>query len=148
MLKTLLIDLGDSRRENNEPIGMECIASYVESNSEYNVDLQWLNIDDNIHNVLNYDIVGISLNIGNLDIFDRIYKIATKQIIIVGGNIPTFAYGELLQHYSGIICSLGEGEETFLKLIEFLENNTISSELISKCFKRWRHVQNCIFMLN
>lgn len=129
MKKIILVDLGENRKENNEPIGIECIATYVESNSEYKVDIQWLNIDDDFQNLVNYDIIGISLNIGNLDVFDRIYKVISERIVVVGGNIPTFAYEELLQQYSDIICSIGEGEETFLRLIEFLEVNTITPEL-------------------
>lgn len=129
MKKIILVDLGDKRRENNEPIGMESIASYARYNSNYSIDLQWLNIDANISNLVNYDIIGISLNIGNLDVFDSIYELVSDKIVILGGNIPTFAYIELLQKYENIICSIGEGEETFLHLVDYFDGNVRNTPL-------------------
>lgn len=47
MIKILLYDTGDSRNENNEPLGIEVIGAKIlnEFNSKVNVKLLWYNQD-------------------------------------------------------------------------------------------------------
>ena len=126
MLKLLLIDLGDIRGELNEPLGIECISSRVIKEKKIDVDLYWYNMIESEtlfgEKILQYDIIGISMNIGTLQRFEHIYDLIMhsgniKFPIILGGCIPTFAYKQLINQYKNIICIYGEGEEPFEKLI-------------------------------
>lgn len=126
MLKLLLIDLGDIRGELNEPLGIECISSRVIKEKKIDVDLYWYNMIESEtlfgEKILQYDIIGISMNIGTLQRFEHIYELIMhsgniKFPIILGGCIPTFAYKQLINQYNNIICIYGEGEEPFEKLI-------------------------------
>jgi len=117
-MKVLLLDLGDNRKENNEPISLGCLAANI-NNANVIVDIEWYNMEYNVANVINYDIIGISMNIGTLPVFDKIYShFLPQQIIIVGGTIPTFGYSQLLDKYENIYCCIGEGEETFSQLLD------------------------------
>lgn len=72
MIKILLYDTGDSRNENNEPLGIEVIGAKIlnEFNSKVNVKLLWYNQDGVPKKIEdNFDIIGISLNIGRMEIF-------------------------------------------------------------------------------
>lgn len=124
MKKLLLIDLGDVRGELNEPLGIECISSRVIREENIKVDIYWYSmIEANfLENMLQYDFIGISMNIGTLYRFEKIYKFLMKSNpnrvpLILGGCIPTFAYKQLIEKYDNIICIYGEGEEAFFQLI-------------------------------
>lgn len=134
-LKVLLVDLGSHRKEFNEPIGIECIETYVTrrlGNIFFDSDI-YPNFDKN--KIADYDILGISLNVGTLDIFDDIYNFIKKNNlnipIIVGNTIPTYGFKELLEKYNDILCVRGEGEEAFLQLINLFlkEKNFTPSKL-------------------
>lgn len=122
MKKLLLIDLGDVRGELNEPLGIECISSRVIRKGKIKVDICWYNMmeTDSFENLLPYDFIGISMNIGTLYRFEKIYnflKNSNKKVpLILGGCIPTFAYEQLIKKYDNIICIYGEGEEAFFQL--------------------------------
>lgn len=128
MKKLLLIDLGDTRRELNEPLGIECISSRVIREGSIQVDICWYSMIelDSFENLLLYDFIGISMNIGTLDRFEKIYNFIMKSDkknvpLILGGCIPTFAYKQMIERYNNIICIYGEGEEAFFDLIHRYE---------------------------
>ncbi len=135
-LKILLLDLGTPRDEFNEPIGIECIANYLKNKTDnLYIDLDSYDMYEvyDKSKIPQYDILGISINIGTLDRFDDIYKFIKvnnlKIPIIVGNAIPTFAYKELISLYDDIVCIRGEGEEAFLKIVEIYKNTgAISKE--------------------
>ena len=110
MKKLLLIDLGDTRGELNEPLGIECISSRVIREGNIQVDMCWYSMieSDFFENLLLYDFIGISMNIGTLDRFEKIYNFIhksdkNKMPLILGGCIPTFAYKQMLEKYNNII---------------------------------------------
>lgn len=149
MLKILLIDLGDVRRELNEPLGIECISSRVIREKKVKVNVCWYNMIESetvfLESLLQYDIIGISMNIGSLERFEHIYafllKNGTKKFpLILGGCIPTFAYEQLIEKYDNIICIYGEGEEAFLELIHCYEDGTFDN------LNRLRKIGNLAFM--
>lgn len=130
-MKVLLYDTGDVREELNEPIGIELLAAHVlkELKKRVSVDIKWFNFDGYSFDPLQYDIIGISVHIDGLSIFKNIYKFCCerhfKGLIVVGNSIATFAYEQLLKQYPDIICSIGEGEYTFKKIVK---------EYMSGCF--------------
>jgi radical SAM superfamily enzyme YgiQ (UPF0313 family) len=130
----LLIDLGDNRNERNEPIGIECISNELIENELVDVEVAWLELYDDIelYDIAKYDIIGMSINIGRLDLFNDLYNMIRnneKHIpIVAGGNIPTYAYAELLLEYNDLICVIGEGELSFKKIVEAYINDSHKSE--------------------
>lgn len=122
-MKILLIDLGDTREELNEPLGIECIASRVVRDVRFQVDICWYNMGTVIlpQQLYQYDCIGISMNIGTIKRFEEIYNMLkdkkSQLPLILGGCIPTFAYKQLIEKYENNICIYGEGEEAFYALV-------------------------------
>ena len=147
MKKLLLIDLGDTRGELNEPLGIECISSRVIREGNIQVDICWYSMieSDSFENLFLYDFIGISMNIGTLKRFEKIYDFIMKSNknkvpLILGGCIPTFAYKQMIEKYDNIICIYGEGEEAFLDLIHRYEKGLFNidknlSEICNLAFK-------------
>lgn len=128
MKKLLLIDLGDTRGELNEPLGIECISSRLIREGNIQVDICWYGMmePNSFEKLLLYDFIGISMNIGTLKRFEKIYNFIMKSNknkvpLILGGCIPTFAYKQMVEKYNNIICIYGEGEEAFFDLIHRYE---------------------------
>ena len=66
-----------------------------------------------------------------MSVFNKVYElISPKQKIIVGGSIPTFAYHQLLDKYNNLICCIGEGEESFLQLVNYFSYHNGKWELL------------------
>ncbi len=147
MKKLLLIDLGDVRGELNEPLGIECISSRVIREGGIKVDICWYSMieSSSFEKLLQYDFIGISMNIGTLERFERIYNFIlksdkNKMPLILGGCIPTFAYNQMIEKYNNIICIYGEGEEAFYQLLRRFEDGLFVmdeqlSEICNLAFK-------------
>lgn len=142
MKKLLLIDLGDIRGELNEPLGIECISSRVIREGDIKVDICWYSMIEanSFEKLLQYDFIGISMNIGTLNRFEKIYNFIMKSDknrvpLILGGCIPTFAYKQMIDKYNNVICIYGEGEEAFFQLIQKYANGLfdIDEKLIEIC---------------
>jgi hypothetical protein len=124
MIKILLYDTGDVRGEFNEPIGIELLAAnaIAEFSDQISIDLKWYNFDRYSFDMQQYDIIGISIHINGLDIFENIYRLLRNQggtgFLIAGNSVSTFAYEYLLNQHPEVICSIGEGEDTFCKIID------------------------------
>lgn len=149
MKKLLLIDLGDVRGELNEPLGIECISSRIIREGNVKVDICWYSMieENSFENLLQYDFIGISMNIGTLYRFEDIYNFIMKSRkngapLILGGCIPTFAYKQLLEKYDNIICIYGEGEEALFDLIHSYEKGTLDID------ERLLEIGNLAFKLN
>lgn len=138
MINIILYDTGDIRNENNEPLGIEVIGARIlqEFSSEINIKLLWYNqdgiplfFDDHI------DVIGISLNINRLELFQKVYEnlnmLKNKPLIFVGNIVATYGYQYLLQIYKDVICMLGEGEETYVQIINALYDKKFMLEKIN-----------------
>jgi anaerobic magnesium-protoporphyrin IX monomethyl ester cyclase len=115
------------------PIGLFYIGAVLKEN-HYDVEiLNWHDIQktpEKIKDILvskNPDIIGMSIvhanRWGGIEIA-RIAKTIKPDIKIVFGGIgATFLYEHLLTHFKEIdFCVLGEGEYTFLQLVQWLES--------------------------
>lgn len=124
-MNILLYDTGDVRGELNEPLGIEILAThaYERFKNSISIDLKWYNFDKFDFDPLCYDIIGISIHINGISVFEELYNYCDNKgfngLIIAGNSIATFAYKHLLKKYPSIICSLGEGERTFPELINY-----------------------------
>ncbi len=122
-MNVLLYNTGDVREELNEPIGIELIGAHIlkELEGQVTLDIKWFNFDQYSFDPLQYDIIGISIHINGLNVFENIYKLCHesgfKGLIIAGNSIATFAYKQLLEKYPDVICSIGEGEYTIKEIV-------------------------------
>lgn len=122
-MKVLLYNTGDVRGELNEPIGIELIGAHILKalKDQVTLDIKWFNFDRYSFNPLQYDIIGISIHINGLHVFENIYRLCHgcgfKGLIIAGNSIATFGYTQLLEKYPDVICSIGEGEYTITEIV-------------------------------
>lgn len=145
-MKVLLIDLGSSRKELNEPIGICAISAYAKQNfvGELHVDMDFFPLSEfpTPEKLSKYDIVGLSTKIGSLnDIFkihQTINSILSEQrpYLVLGDLIATFATNEIIKLLPSVICVKGEGEVAFLKILEAVEISNSSSESLQSNLKR------------
>lgn len=138
MVKVLLYDTGDSRRENNEPLGIEVIGGRIlkEFNKKVTVRLLWYNQDGVPEDFdEDFDIIGISLNIKRIEVFDDVYnkiKLLNRMpLLFVGNVVATYGYEYLLKKYKDIICMIGEGEEIYVQIINAIFNGNLIMEKIN-----------------
>ena len=122
-MRVLFVDLGDTRGELNEPLGIECISSRIIRELPVQVDLFWYAIETpKLEQFLKYDVIGLSMSIGTMERFRAIYTFIRMNRpelpIILGGVVPTFAYRQLLDEYDNVICSYGEGEDSIFDIVK------------------------------
>ena len=116
------------------PLGLYYVASVLKEN-KYDVEiLNWYNINaapQKISEVLaekKPDVIGFSIlhanRWGGIDIARIAKQIDPGVTIVFGGIGATFLWNHFLTHFQEIdYVVIGEGEYTFLKLIQYLESN-------------------------
>lgn len=154
-LRVLLIDLGSERREINEPIGICSIASYVKKHAAFKVQIDFgffpLTKEPSIMHLATYDVIGFSTKIGSLNKITEFYEkilllpVNSRPSIVFGDLLATFATEQILEIFPQVICVVGEGEASFVSLLEaILEAKQLNIELASVLVKR--DVPNIAFM--
>lgn len=136
-MKVLFINPSTSRntRAITAPLGLLSIASYLESKGHivkiYDRTVDKTKLED-IVNDFNPGVVGISM-ISYKSIADTIYlseELKKKKItVVVGGPFASTISNAVMEHSFFDAVSVGEGEETWLELVDCLENK--ASELSS-----------------
>jgi radical SAM superfamily enzyme YgiQ (UPF0313 family) len=160
MINITLIETGTRRRELNEPIGIESLAAQIRDAfsgfvSVNLLSLQLVSLDDCKRLIRQSDILGISAQIGSLEIVKQIIDLLPLQgenevfpILVLGNILPTFAASYFLSQYHNAICVRGEGEAAIVDIIKCLltrKPNSINQ------FKRDLldlDVKNLSFMIN
>lgn len=129
MIHILLWDLGITRGEINEPLGIDLIKSTLIKRFLCRVEIKREFHENDIDSLeLNkYDIIGISAQIGTFNflnkILDKIHTFSSQPLVVLGNSIPTFAYKEILSKWDKVICVLGEGESPMNLIVdEFVKN--------------------------
>lgn len=123
MTNILFYDTGDVRGELNEPIGIELIAANLlkKLDGHVRVDVKWFNFNSYLFNPLQYDIIGISVHINGMGVFEHVYRLCResgfKGLIVAGNSVATFAWEKLLESYPDILCMIGEGEDAWIELV-------------------------------
>ena len=128
-MKVLLIDVGTSRRELNEPLGIEVLAGVIRHHyPEMQVDLEYYQLFDasttDLNYLFEYDIIGISTQLFSLKkveiILDLLLTSTNKKkpLVILGGLLATFAYDYFLKKYPECICVIGEGEDAIISVLK------------------------------
>ncbi|NSW75408.1 MAG: cobalamin B12-binding domain-containing protein [Candidatus Atribacteria bacterium] len=107
------------------PLGLAYLASFARKRHEIHIlDLQVEKAKDLEKYLDNYEVVGISALTNTIHSALRIARMAKakKRLVIMGGYHPTFQDEEVLRSGFVDIVIRGEGEETFLELLEHLES--------------------------
>ena len=108
------------------PLGLAYIAAFARKNHEIHIlDLQVDNPRNLGERLETYDVIGISSLTNTIHSALHIagQAKAKKRLVIMGGYHPTFQDEELLRSGLVDVVVRGEGEETFLDLLNSLENN-------------------------
>lgn len=123
MTNILLYDTGDVRDELNEPIGIELIAAHLlrDLPGEVSVDIKWFPFDHDSLNPLQYDIIGVSIHINGMEVFEHLHRLCRESgfrgPIVAGNSVPTFGWEALLSRYPDLLCMIGEGEDAWTALV-------------------------------
>lgn len=107
------------------PLGLAYLAAFAREHHEIHIlDLQVEKTRDLEKYLDNYEVVGISTLTNTIHSALRIARIAKakKRLVIMGGYHPTFQDEEVLRSGFVDVVIRGEGEETFLELLEHLES--------------------------
>ncbi|QNU67042.1 cobalamin B12-binding domain-containing protein [Ruminiclostridium herbifermentans] len=132
--------VGYSEKTTMPPLGIISIGSYLKMHG-YEVDyLDLFACSMKKSEFLNYvsdfnpDIIGISSYTENFNVVIKLTELIKnafpKIIIILGGPHVTFCPDEALEHSTVDFVSRGEGEMTFVELLEALNYNTLKLEEI------------------
>lgn len=156
-MNLLLIDLGYDCEEINEPLGIEVLSAYINSKMEnYKVSIYDKNFEtmeyDMLLNQTNPDIIGISTHINT---WNRLFEIVSiyhvyceqmskKPIIIVGGILATYEYSNIITSFCDTICIVGEGEETFIKLLYQYSKEDDYRSFVNKIYNL--HIENLAYI--
>lgn len=139
----------DRMKDNStEYLGINYIASLLRQNGiETEIQaysIKSLNFEELVSFILKkkVDCIGFSILYDfaledNIAVIKELRKRGCKAKIVVGGHPATFYYKEMLQNDCGIdfVC-LGEGEFTFLELIQKLESNLDISQVKGIAYKK------------
>ena len=134
-MKCLLIDIGYDCEELNEPLGIEVLLSYLkEKSNDIEIFCHFSNVDGDNYKELfescNPDIIALSTHINTWHRMDKVYfdyiqysiNNEKKPIVVVGGILGTYEYEAVLNKYSNTICSIGEGEESLLQILNIAKS--------------------------
>lgn len=133
-MKILLLDLGTQREEYNEPLGLEILYACLEQ-LNYSIEclMRWYPESGlpNTNEVLDYDLIAVSVNSGTLGRLDKLLTVVRecekRPSVIVGNTLATFAFEKILELYPEVICVRGEGEVALPALVKALESNNLLS---------------------
>ena len=156
-LRILLIDLGSTRKEINEPIGICAVASYAKKHISFAAEIDLIFFPLSKHptrlELSSYDLVGLSTKIGSLeqirDISTLLLEIPinVRPILVLGDLIATFATKQILQIFEHAICVVGEGEVAFLQLLESVRHaRSLGVDL--RHFLAEKDINHLAFVLN
>lgn len=132
-MNVALIDVGTTRAEINEPLGLEIIAGVVKQTlKEENMSLECLQFSDgkliDTSKIQSADIVGISTKLYSLERVNKILSLTKRSkkepIVILGDLLATFAPEHFLDD-PNVICVIGEGEEAIRDIIKLTSNQSI-----------------------
>lgn len=125
------------------PLGLAYLASFVRRHHQVHiVDFQVEHPKDLEKRLEEYDVVGISALTNTAQVALNIARWAKtkKRLVIMGGYHPTFQDEEMLRSGYVDVIVRGEGEETFLELLDTLENNAPLERVPGISFLKAEHV--------
>lgn len=124
----------DESDNSHYPLGLAYLHAAVEKTQRHQINTQFLNnvtwdvclekLKEEIA-VSNPDVVGISLmthsRVSAFKLIEYLYTEHPDTQIVVGGIHVSVTYQQLLEKYDGVIAVIGEGENTFIDLLDALE---------------------------
>lgn len=128
-MRVVLVELGPSRPELHEPIGIETIATWIGKRLpgiEMSVVAQ--SFDSlALQNVCERDwnVIGLGAKMGTwgrlLSLCQRVQSRNGSVVIVIGDLLATYAWREVLEKIPEAICVRGEGEEAFPEILHRYE---------------------------
>lgn len=132
------------------PLGISYIANSLRNQNESIVRLYDYQIMSQREIVIRIEeskpnIIGISMTFGLFDVLeDLVYcleRVLPTTQIVVGGSLAAMEYEEILKRYPNVIVSVGEGEETWPQLINWLQGKR---ELNSISNLAYNYTEHCV----
>lgn len=142
--RIVLINLVDQALVSpSYPIGIYTLKAYMKNNYG---DRCKVEVMDNQRDTLNSivtsvlemrpHIIGLSVKTENKKVLDQFLRALNanmpedyKPLLVVGRQVPTFAYQELLRQHPNIVCVRGEGELALAGLLEYVEGKKTLNEV-------------------
>ena len=125
-------------------LGISDIAHAIRKNFKGTVSLNDLQLNSNLNNFINecqktnIDIIGISMTFGLFDVLEKVLEhieeANLKCLIVVGGSLASLTYKEILKKYPKVIVSIGEGEDFFVKFIDYFHGRINLREIPNTIF--------------
>jgi len=141
-VRILLISFPSKRHQQfSYPLGLnriDCAIRSVYSDARIDlIDNQYTKFDDLLIHISknNYDFIGIS---AQLESQNELFKFLNHRLlkdylknrkIIVGGNLISNSYENILNKYNNLIMAIGEGENTIIDYIKYIKNQIKISEI-------------------
>lgn len=162
-MKILLIDLGTTRKEINEPIGICAVASYARKYASFPIDIELrlfpISKRPTLAEISTFDVIGLSTKIGSLnkilEISDLILELPEnlRPVLVLGDLIATFATEGILRVLEHAICVVGEGEVSFLQLLQVIRNAKstgidLRNALMNSCVENLAYMSNGQYIQN
>lgn len=130
------------------PLGISYIANSLRNQNESVVRMYDYQIMSQREIVIKVEeskpsIIGISMTFGLFDIMeDLIYcleRVFPTTQIVIGGSLATLEYEEILKRYPNVIVSIGEGEETWPQLINWLQGKRELNSIFNLAYTKMQH---------
>lgn len=124
-MRVVLVELGPSRPELHEPIGIETIATWIGKRIaciELGVVSQSFD-SSALKNVSggDWDVIGLGAKMGTWDrllgLCRQVLARNRSAVIVIGDLLATYAWREVLEQIPEAICVRGEGEEVFPEIL-------------------------------
>ncbi|MFH1189802.1 MAG: ATP-binding protein [Candidatus Omnitrophota bacterium] len=135
-VKILLINIVDKQKvAPSYPIGLYTLKTYMKQNypDKCAVEIRDTQLDD-LDSIMRYakewpaQIIGLSVMTENISVFDDFMNRLdasmqnnVRPLCVVGRQVATFGYKDLLKKYPEIVCVRGEGELALAGLNEFVQ---------------------------
>ena len=105
----------------------------LKKNTSYDVDIKEFTIKDNLENIvsylLNYEIIGFSCYIWNINLIKEILPLLKGKTIILGGPEVSYNASYYLDNNLCDYVIKNEGEEAFDMLLKYLDNKCQINEI-------------------
>ena len=101
----------------------------------YLYDLQLRNDSEIIEEIVasNWDLIGISMTFGLFDVMTELIMSIKEKLpnikIVIGGSLAAIDYREILRLFPDVIISLGEGEDTWPSLVNWINGENVLKDI-------------------
>jgi radical SAM superfamily enzyme YgiQ (UPF0313 family) len=148
-MRVALIELGATRPELHEPLGIETLAGYLDINNcdtkcdLFSISFGW---SKSLDTLVSYDVIGLSGKLGTWDrLVEMLHLLDSKnKLLIVGDIYGTYLYENVLKEANKAICVVGYGEKALCDIVTLYKQTSDTHQFRNKLAK----VPNIAYMNN